>query len=187
MEDQQLQPGDLTRPRAASLRGVAAALAVAAAVFVGAGGFAGAMLRPYLADRVLVHVKEEIAQAATLAITTLWTYTPDDIDTLTDRAGKYLTGDFEARYRKFVESIAGTSKQQQSSVTTAVVGVAVISVDGASANALVYTNTSMTSPVTKGIPAVQYLSHQLSMTRAHGRWLATELSPLTKFSVTPQF
>lgn len=171
----------------ARLRWAAPVLAVVVTLFVGAAGFAGAAMYPYLTDRALVTTKETIARAAIDAITTLWSYTPENIDALPDRAAKYLSGDFEAKYRQYIETIAGASKQLQQTVSTEVTGVAVISVTGATASALVYTNTRATSPKTREIPGVQYWSHQVSMARSHGRWLATDMAQITKFSVTPQF
>ena len=58
------------------------AAAAAGVVFVGAAAFAGATLQPYLSDRALVHTKLDIARTAANAITTLWTYTPDNMDSL---------------------------------------------------------------------------------------------------------
>lgn len=199
MDDQQPEPGDLTDPagdadasdgdttrhRRAPARWSAAVVGVAATLFVGSAAFAGAMMQPYLADRALVATKLDIARAATDTITTLWTYTPDNIDSLPDRASKYLTGDFAAKYRKDLERIAPANKQAEISLSTDVAGVAVESVDAGRASALVYTNTTSKSPKTKDIPALQFRSYQISLTREHGRWLATELAAITKFSVTP--
>ncbi|MEZ0365595.1 mammalian cell entry protein [Mycobacterium sp. pUA109] len=174
-------------PRRPRGRRAAVGIGAAAALFVGSSAFAGAMVQPYLVDRALVATKLEIARAATEAITTLWSYTPENIDTLPDRAAQYLTGDFAAKYRKDVDRITPANKQAKISLSTQVSGVAVSSVDGTQASALVYTNTSSTSPKTKGIPSLQYRSYQISMTRQHGRWLATELAAITRFSVTPEF
>src|SRR4029077_16940150 len=71
--------------RPAGKRLITAAVA-AGVVFVGAAAFAGATLQPYLADRALVHTKIDIARTATNAITTLWTYTPDNLESLPDRS-----------------------------------------------------------------------------------------------------
>ncbi|OHU93778.1 hypothetical protein [Mycobacterium talmoniae] len=173
--------------RRPTVRRAAVGIGAAAALFVGSSAFAGAMVQPYLADRALVATKIEIARAATEAITALWSYTPENIDTLPDRAAQYLTGDFAAMYRKDIGQITPQYKQDKISLSTQVTGVAVSSVDGTQASALVYTNTSATSPKTKGIPLLQYRSYQVSMTRQHGRWLAAELAGITKFSVTPEF
>ena len=86
VEDQQPEPG-------AVRKGPPAAVGIAAALFVAAGGYAGAMAHSYLSDRALVHTKLVIARAATETITTLWSYTPDIIDSMPDRAAHYLTGD----------------------------------------------------------------------------------------------
>jgi len=62
-------------------------------------------------NRATVATKYQIAQRAADAITTLWSYTPEDMDTLSSRSAKYLGGDFEDQYRKFVDAIAATNKQ----------------------------------------------------------------------------
>ena len=59
------------------------------------------------------------------AITTLWTYTPQNIDKLADRAAQYLSGDFEASYRKYIDAIAAPNRQAQITNNTQVTGAAV--------------------------------------------------------------
>ena len=56
------------------------AAGVAAALFVGSAAFAGAAVQPYLTDRATVEIKQRVARTAANAITTLWTYTPENID-----------------------------------------------------------------------------------------------------------
>ncbi|MDT5320598.1 MAG: Mce-associated rane protein, partial [Mycobacterium sp.] len=124
----------------------AIAAAVAAALFVGAGAFAGATVQPYLKDRAIVATKLRVARTAANAITTLWTYTPDNIEKLADRAAQYLSGDFEAEYRKYIDAIAAPNKQAKVTNSTQVTGAAVESLNGPDATAIVYTNTTSTSP-----------------------------------------
>ncbi len=93
-----------------------------AGVFVAAGAFAGATVQPYLMDRATVATKLTIAQTAADAITTLWSYTPEDMDKLSDRSARYLGGDFEDQYRKYVDAIAATNKQAKVTSNTQVVG-----------------------------------------------------------------
>jgi Mce-associated membrane protein len=162
------------------------AAAAAAAVFVAAGAFAGAMLQPYLADRALVDTKLNIARTATSAITTLWTYTPDDMDKLADRSAKYLSGDFEAEYRKYVDAIAPVNKQGQVSNSTQVMGAAVETLEGPNATAVVYTNSTFTSPATKNIPSLRYLSYRLVMEHKDSRWLITKMTTVTSVDLTPK-
>ncbi len=162
------------------------AVGVAAALFVGSAAFAGATVQPYLADRANVATKLKIARTAADAITTLWTYTPDNMDTLADRAANYLSGDFEAQYRKFVDGIAPTNKQAKVTNNTQVTGVAVESLAGPEAIAIVYTNTTSTSPLTKGIPSLKYLSYRLFMKRAQGRWLVNRMTTITSLDLTPR-
>ncbi|WP_375487961.1 mammalian cell entry protein [uncultured Mycobacterium sp.] len=177
---------DSTRTRRPAGKRLAIAVAVAAALFVGSAAFAGATVQPYLADQATVATKLEIARTAADAITTLWTYTPDNMSTLADRAANYLSGDFEAQYRKFVDGIAPTNKQAKITNDTKVTGVAVESLDGPDAVAIVYTNTTSTSPLTKGIPSLKYLSYRLFMKRTHGRWLVTRMTTITSLDLTPR-
>lgn len=161
-----------------------------AALLVGCAAFAGAMVQPYLVDRARVNTKLEIARTASEAITTLWTYTPRNVDTLADRAAKYLSGDFEAQYRKFMDAIAAPNKQAQVTNNTHVIAAAVESLDGGappnSATAIVYTNTTSTSLATKDIPALKYLSYRLVMKHDHTRWMVTRMTTITSLDLTPQ-
>jgi Mce-associated membrane protein len=165
---------------------LAIAAVAAGVVFVGAAAFAGAMLQPYLADRALVHTKLDIARTAANAITTLWTYTPDNMDTLPDRSAGYLGGDFANEYRKYIDAIVPTNKQAQVTNTTQVMGTAVETVTPTEATALVYTNSVATSPGTKNIPSLRYLSYRLTMQRHDAKWLITRMSTVTSFDLTPQ-
>jgi Mce-associated membrane protein len=164
----------------------AVAAAVAALLFVGSAAFAGATVQPYLTDRAAVATKLRVARTAANAITTLWTYTPDNIDKLADRAAQYLSGDFEASYRKYIDAIAAPNKQAQVTNTTQVTGAAVESLNGPDATALVYTNTTSTSPATKDIPSLKYLSYRLVMKRDRARWLVTKMTTITSLDLTPK-
>ncbi|WP_096283829.1 mammalian cell entry protein [Mycobacterium ahvazicum] len=158
---------------------------VAALVFVGSAAFAGAAVQPYLTDRATAATKLNVARTAANAITTLWTYTPENMDSLADRASAYLSGDFEAQYRKFVDAIVAPNKQAKITNRTQVTGAAVESLDGPNAVVIVYTNTTSTSPLTKDIPALKYLSYRLFMKRANGRWLVTRMTTVTSLDLTP--
>lgn len=177
-------------PHRPASKGMIAAAAVASVVFIGASAFAGAMVQPYLAERALVATKLDIARTATDAITTLWTYTPDDMNTLADRATVFLGGDFAEEYRRYIDAIVEPNKQAQVTNTTQVMGAAVESVSPPSvpteATALVYTNSVATSPVTKNIPALRYLSYRLTMQREGGDWRIVRMSTITSFDLTPQ-
>jgi Mce-associated membrane protein len=162
------------------------AAAAAAAVFVAAAAFSASMLQPYLADRALVHTKVDIARTAASAITTLWTYTPDNMDQLPDRAAGYLGGDFANEYRKYIDAIVAPNKQAQVTNNTQVMGTAVESVTPTEATALVYTNSVATSPGSKNIPSLRYLSYRLTMQRHDAKWLITRMSTVTSFDLTPQ-
>ena len=163
------------------------ATAVAAALFVGSAAFAGASVQPYLTDRATVEIKQRVARTAANAITTLWTYTPANIDKLADRASQYLSGDFEASYRKYIDAIAAPNKQAQITNNTQVTGAAVESLNGPDATAIVYTNTTSTSPATKDVPSLKYLSYRLAMQRNHGHWLVTKMTTVTSLDLTPKF
>jgi Mce-associated membrane protein len=162
------------------------AATVAAALFVGAAGFAGATVQPYLAERAAVDTKLDVARTAASAISTLWSYTPDNMDSLPDRAEVFLGGDFASEYRKYIDAIVATNKQAQVTNTTQVMGAAVESLSANEATAIVYTNSVATSPVTKNIPSLRYLSYRLTMKRDHAKWLITKMSTVTSFDLTPQ-
>jgi Mce-associated membrane protein len=162
------------------------AAAVAAALFVGSAAFAGAVMQPYLTDRATVATKLNVARTAANAITTLWTYTPQNIDKLADRASQYLSGDFQAAYRKYLDALVAPNKQAQITNTTQVVGAAVESLTGSDATAIVYTNTASTSPSTKDVPSLKYLSYRLVLQRDHARWLVTKMTTITSLDLTPK-
>ena len=164
---------------------LAIAIAVAALLFVGSAAFAGATIQPYLADRAAAATKMKVARTAANAITTLWTYTPENMDGLADRAAAYLSGDFEAQYRKFVDAIVAPNKQAKVTNNTEVTGAAVESLEDPNAVVIVYTNTTSTSPLTKNIPSLKYLSYRLFMKRTNGRWLVTRMTTITSLDLTP--
>jgi Mce-associated membrane protein len=164
---------------------LAIAVAVAAVLFVGSAAFAGAAVEPYLTDRATEATKLKVAQTAANAIRALWTYTPENMDTLADRASVYLSGDFEAQYRKFVDAIAAPNKQAKVTNTTDVTGAAVESLDDPNAIVIVYTNTTSTSPLKKNIPSLKYLSYRIFMKRNGSRWLVTRMNTITSLDLTP--
>ena len=175
------------RPRRPVARWLAIAVAVAAVLFVGSAAFAGATVQLYVKDRATVATKLRVARTAANAITTLWTYTPDNMDKLADRAAQYLSGDFEAEYRKYIDAIVAPNKQAKVTNTTQVTGAAVESLNGGDATAIVYTNTTSTSPGAKDIPSLKYLSYRLVMKRVDARWLVTRMTTITSLDLTPQF
>jgi Mce-associated membrane protein len=152
---------------------------------VGAAAFAGATLHPYLTDRATAATKFRVARTAANAITTLWTYTPENMDGLADRAATYLSGDFAAQYRKFVDAIVAPNKQAKVTNKTDVAGVGIESLDDQNAVVIVYTNTTSTSPLTKNVPALKYLSYRLFMKRSESRWLVTRMTTITSLDLTP--
>lgn len=160
--------------------------ATSAALFVASGAFAGATVQPYLMDRAAVDTKMEIARTAAEAIATLWTYTPDDMESLPDRSAKYLSGDFQDQYRKYVDAIVPTNKQAKVTNSTQVVGAAVESLQGSQASAIVYTNTTSTSPLSKNIPSMRYLSYRLELKREGSQWRVTKMTTVTSLDLTPQ-
>lgn len=186
------QPDEAGAPRGRPRRArrpagkrLAVAATVAAVVFVGSAAFAGATVQPYLADRATAATKLKVARAAANAITTLWTYNPENMSTLADRASGYLSGDFESQYRKFIDTIVAPNKQAKITNSTEVTGAAVESLEVPNAVVIVYTNTSSTSPLTKNIPALKYLSYRLFMKRTNGRWLLTRMTTITSLDLTP--
>ena len=175
-----------TRIRRLAGKGRTIAVAVATVLFVGSAAFAGATLQPYLTDRATAATKLKVARTAANAITTLWTYTPENMNGLADRAATYLSGDFEAQYRKFVDAIVAPNKQAKITNSTQVTGAAVESLDDPNAVVIVYTNTTSTSPLTKNIPALKYLSYRLFMKRTNARWLVTRMTTITSLDLTPR-
>ena len=165
----------------------AIAAGVAAALFIGSAAFAGATMQPYLTDRATVATKLNVARTAANAITTLWTYTPQNIDKLADRASQYLSGDFQAAYRKYLDALVAPNKQAQISNSTQVVGAAVESLTASDATAIVYTNSESTSPSTKDVPSLKYLSYRLVLQRDHARWMVTKMTTITSLDLTPKF
>ena len=184
-EDEPAEEQILVPHRPAGKRLIIAAVA-AGVVFVGTAAFAGATVQPYLADRALVNTKLDIARTAANGITTLWTYTPDNMDKLPDRSASYLGGDFAGEYRKYIDAIVASNKQAQVTNTTQVMGTAVETVTPTEATALVYTNSVATSPVSKNIPSLRYLSYRLTLQRHDAKWLITRMSTVTSFDLTPQ-
>ena len=162
------------------------AAVAAAALFVAGGAFLGATVQPVIANRALVDTKLNIARTAANAITTLWSYTPENMDSLAERSAGYLGGDFAFQYRKFIDSIVATNKQAQVTNTTSVLGTAVESVTPTEASAIVYTNSVATSPVSKNIPSLRYLSYRLEMKRDRADWRITRMTTVTTLDLTPQ-
>jgi Mce-associated membrane protein len=158
------------------------------AAFVGAGAFTGATVGPYLMDRATVATKLRIAKTAADAIDTLWSYTPEDMDKLPDRSARYLGGDFEDQYRKYVDAIAATNKQAKVTSSTKVVGAAVESLrpESNEATAIVYTNTTSTSPQSNNIPSMKYLSYRLELKRYGRDWRVTKMTTVTSLDLTPK-
>lgn len=180
------EPVDTGSPSRRTGRLLAIALAVSAALFIGAAAFAGAAVQPYLVDRALVATKTDIVRTATRAITTLWNYTPENMDSLPDRASVYLSGDLEADYRKFIDAIAEPNKQAKITDSTQITGAAVESLDGNEATVIVYTNTTATSELKQSIPSLKYLSYRLSMKRENNRWVVVKMPTITSLNLTPQ-
>lgn len=165
---------------------LAGLVAAAAVLFVGSAVFAGAVLQPYLADRAAVAAKKEIARVAAAAVTELWTYTPDTIETLPQRAGRYLSADLHEQYRKLLEAAVMPNKQAQITDKTNVVGTAVESLDGARAVALVLTNTTAISPLTQNVPSLKYVAYRLSLHQQGSRWWVTDMTTISFMDLTPK-
>lgn len=180
------EPGDGPRKKRRTGKAWAVIATIAALLFVGSAAFAGAMMQPYLTDRATAATKLNVARTAANAITTLWTYTPENMDTLADRASRYLSGDFEAQYRKFVDAIVAPNKQAKITNSTEVTGAAVETLDDPNAAVIVYTNTTSTSPLTKNVPSLKYLSYRLFLKRSDNRWLVTRMTTITSLDLTPK-
>ncbi|SBS79678.1 conserved hypothetical protein [uncultured Mycobacterium sp.] len=162
------------------------AAGVAAVLFIGSVVFAGSALQPYLADRADAGNRLEVARNAAAAVTSLWTYTPDTIDGLAERTSAYLTDEFGGQYRKFAESIALPNKRAQITDKTEVVGVAVESLNGDDAVAMVFTNTTATSPLSQNVPSLKYIAYRLELKREQSRWRVNKMSTVSFIDLTPQ-
>lgn len=162
------------------------ALLSSTGLFVASGAFAGAMAQPYLMDRANVAVKEQVAQTAADAITALWSYTPADMDQLSERSARYLGGDFGQQYRRYVDGIAPSNKQAEVTSSTQVVAAAVESLRDSEATAIVYTNTTSTSPKSNNIPSLKYLSYRLELKRQGRDWRVTKMTTVTSLDLTPK-
>jgi Mce-associated membrane protein len=165
-------------------RRLAVTAAVAAALFVAAGAFGGAMLEPYLADRVVKSTKINIVKTATDAITTMFTYTPDDMGQLSARSAKYLGGELKDSYAKQVDALTAANKQSQIHRNVQVVGAAVESLQGNDATAMVYANITYTSAQTKDVPRIFLVAYRLSMERKGADWLITKMPWITSKDLT---
>ncbi len=195
VESQWLDPDDLTAEQAHAGAAAASqrldrwlcvAVGTAAVLFVGVSALAGAVVQRQLADRAADGARMQVARTAAAATTALWTYTPDTIDTLPDRVSRYLTGDFEAHYRSFIEKVTGPNKRAAVSDTTDVVGVGVEALDGDDAAAIVFTNTTATSPLTKNIPSVKYVAFRLVMRKQGSKWLVADMATVSFMDLTPK-
>ena len=162
------------------------ALLSSVGLFVAAGAFAGATAQAYLMDRAAVALKEKVARTAAEAITTLWSYTPTDMDKLSERSAKYLGGDFGQQYRRYVDAIAPENKQAEVTSSTQVVAVAVESLRGSDATAIVYTNTTSTTPKSNNIPSLKYLSYRLELQQQDRDWRVTKMTTVTSLDLTPK-
>ena len=162
------------------------ALLSSVGLFVASGAFAGATAQAYLMDRAAVALKEKVARTASEAITTLWSYTPADMDKLSERSAKYLGGDFGQQYRRYVDAIAPENKQAEVTSSTQVVAVAVESLRGSEATAIVYTNTTSTTPKSNNIPSLKYLSYRLELQQQDRDWRVTKMTTVTSLDLTPK-
>ena len=68
-------------------------------------------------------------------------------------------------YSKYIDVIVPPNKQAQVTNSTEVVGTAVETLTPSEATAIVYTNSVATSPLTKNIPSLRYLSYRLMLNR----------------------
>lgn len=190
MEDQPADADDLTDTATAGVRGrldvwLVRGVAASVTLFIASAVFLGFALHYHLADRTRAAAKAEIARTAAAAVSTLWTYTPDTIETLPDRAGAYLGSDLNTQYRQFLEAAIAPNKQAQITDKTDVVGVAVESLKGTDSVVLVLTNTTATSPLTKNIPSLKYVAYRVSLKKQDSRWRVTKMATVSFTDLTP--
>ena len=144
-------------------------------------------MQPYLTDRATVAIKLGSRAPPPTRSRRCGPTRRENIDKLADRASQYLSGDFEAAYRKYIDAMVAPNKQAQITNSTQVTGAAVESLSGSDATAIVYTNTESTSPSTKEVPSLKYLSYRLALQRDHSRWLVTKMTTITSLDLTPKF
>ena len=74
--------------------------------------------------------------------------------------------------------------------STQVVGAAVESLRGApeanEATAIVYTNTTSTTPQNNNVPSMKYLSYRLELNRYGRDWRVTKMTTVTSLDLTPK-
>ena len=87
------------------------------------------------------------------------------MDKLADRAAHLSQRGLRGSVPQVRRRDRGAQQAGQITNTTQVTGAAVESLDGSDAIVIVYTNTTSTSPLTKNIPSLKYLSYRLSMKR----------------------
>ena len=163
---------------------ITVAVIAAAVLFVAAGAFGGAMLQPFLSDRAVAQTKLTVARTATEAITTLFTYTPEDVEQLPARSSKYLGGELKDAYAKQVDALAATNKQNQITRSAQVVGAAIESLNGSDATAMVYANITYHSAATKDVPKIFLVSYRLTMKREGSDWVITNMPWITSKDLT---
>jgi Mce-associated membrane protein len=66
------------------------------------------------------------------------------------------------------------------------VAAAVESLRGSEATALVYTNTTSTTPQTNNIPSIKYLSYRLELQREGRDWRVIKMTTVTSLDLTPK-
>jgi predicted Ser/Thr protein kinase len=163
-----------------------AVLALPALILIAAIVFAVTTTRLHLADLAEADAKRAVVHDATEAVTTLWSYTPDDMDGLSERAGRYLTGDFQAQYLKFVSAIAEPSKQAHITSKADVVGAGVETLAGSEATAILYVNATSTSPATADKPSLKYFAYRMTMQKHDSRWLVSKMTTITSMDIEPK-
>lgn len=109
---------------------------------------------------------------------------------LPDRSAKYLGGDFEEQYRRYVDAIAATNKQAKVSSTTRVVGAAVESLrggaTGADARDRLHEHHLDDSANPQLPPSMKYLSYRLDLKRFGRDWRVTKMTTITSLDLTPK-
>jgi Mce-associated membrane protein len=60
------------------------------------------------------------------------------------------------------------------------------SLHASDAVAIVFTNTTATSPLTKNVPSLKYVGYRLAMRHDGSRWLVTNMSTVSFMDLTPQ-
>ncbi|GAA5044615.1 h domain protein [Nocardia callitridis] len=132
----------------------------------------------YWNDRQSEDARTEAVAAAGHAVTDMFTYTPENVDTVLQQSAQNLTESFRDDYLKLVnQAIAPGAKEKQLTVQATVQAGGVIAADDASATVMLFLNqvtTSKDSP--QGNTTASRVRVVLDKQDSH--WLVDSVTPI---------